>query len=156
MADSALDQRLEETFGTDIGFDATQGEQDVTEEFNGADYNYQIGPQAIREEIERLFITPQGSLVDDPDYGIDLAAIIGQQLDPRVMVGLVRFEVKRALEHPSFRTRFRVKQLQAVWLPSAPNAVYVLGVIEIFGFEGAFWQFGPTALALAQGRQQNG
>lgn len=149
---NTLERRLEETFGADISFDPSQGEQDVVEEFNGADYNYRIGPLAIKEEIERLFITPKGSFVDDPTYGIDLRELIGQQLDPRVVVGLVRFEVKRALEHPSFATRFRVRQLQAVWLPSSPNAVYVLGVIEIFGFEGAFWQFGPTALALAEGR----
>lgn len=144
-----LTARLEETFGLDLGFDATLGQQEVVEAISGADYNYQQGPLALKEEIERLFITPKGSLVDDPTYGIDLD-IVGDTLYPPVAIGMARVAVIDALEHPSFRDRFRVEQLEVDWRSETPNALWVYGVLGVYGFEGAFWQFGPTALQLAQ------
>jgi hypothetical protein len=87
-----LTERLEETFGLDMGFDATLGQQEVVEAISGADYNYQQGPLALKEEIERLFITPKGSLVDDPTYGIDLD-IVGDLLIPPIAIGMARVAV---------------------------------------------------------------
>lgn len=146
-----LTQTLEETFGLDIGFDGEiLGTQSVEEdEISGADLNYQLGPAALKEEIERLFITPKGSCVDDLTYGIDLD-IVGTQIDPRVTTGLCKLAVLDALEHPSFADRFRVTELEVIWTPNAPNAISIWGVIEVFGFEGLFWQFGPVALELAR------
>lgn len=143
--------RLEETFGLDLGFDATLGAQDVVEAISGADYNYQQGPIALKEEIERLFITPKGSCVDDPTYGIDLS-MIGETIFPPVTCGMVRVAVLDALEHPSFRGRFQVEELEVGWSPDSPGAVVVYGVLGVFGFAGVFWQFGPVALQLAQSR----
>lgn len=147
----ALTQRLEETFGLDIGFDGEiLGTQDATEnERSAADLQYQQGPIALKEEIERLFITPKGSCVDDLTYGIDLDQV-GTQIDPRITTGLVRLAVLDGLEHPSFSGRFRVAELEVIWTPNAPNAISIWGVLEVFGFEGDFWQFGPVALALAR------
>lgn len=147
-----LTQVLEETFGLDIGFDGeVLGTQSVEEdEISGADLNYQLGPSALKEEIERLFITPKGSCVDDLTYGIDLD-IVGTQVDPQVSAGLCKLAVLDALEHPSLVNRFRVAELEVIWVPNAPNALSIWGVLEIFGFEGSFWQFGPVALELVRG-----
>lgn len=148
---TVLTQRLEEIFGLDIGFDGEiLGTQDATiEEVTGADLNYQLGPAALKEEIERLFITPKGSCVDDPSYGIDLE-VIGTQVNPLISTGLCRIAVLDAFEHPSFANRFQVAELEVIWTPNAPGAISIWGVLEVFGFEGTFWQFGPVALELAR------
>ena len=148
MADLA--QRLEELFGLDIGFDAEiLGTQDATEANSATDLQYPNGAIALKEEIERVFLTPKGSFVDDPTYGIDLD-VIGTQVDSRVTTGLARIAVLDALEHPSFANRFRVAELEVIWAPEVPNALSIFGVLEVFGFEGAFWEFGPVALELAR------
>ena len=148
MADLA--QHLEERFGLDIGFDAEiLGTQDVTEANSATDFQYPDGAIALKEEIERVFITPKGAFVDDPTYGIDLD-VIGTQVDPRVTTGLARIAVLDALEHPSFADRFRVAELEVIWAPEIAFGISIFGVLEVFGFEGAFWEFGPIALELAR------
>jgi phage baseplate assembly protein W len=86
MAD--LDSTLEAIYGYDIGFDNGTGLVDA--DANATDFNTPMGPLALREELERLFLTPLGSCIDDPTYGIDIDYLIGTQLDPRVSIGLAR------------------------------------------------------------------
>jgi hypothetical protein len=140
---------LEVIYGADLGYDNDPRLSDVVEN-DGADFQYPPpGPLVLAEELERLFITPRGSLVDNPTYGIDWE-VIGTNLDPRVTLGMTRLAVLNALEHPSFASRFRVADLRTDWTPSTPNAVYVWGVLECFGFSGAAFQFGPIALELSR------
>lgn len=140
---------IESLFGSDISFDASPGLTDALANTQGTDLAYQVGVLALREEIERLFMTPKGSLVDDPTYGIDWG-LIGTNFDPRVSLGMARLAALNALQHPSFRTRFRVRQLETDWSFQTPNAIYVYGVLEVFGFRGAAFQFGAIALELAK------
>ncbi len=148
MAD--LDSTLEAIYGYDIGFDNGTGLVDADANANGTDFNTPMGPLALREELERLFLTPLGSCIDDPTYGIDIDYLIGTQLDPRVSIGLARLAVLNALSHPSFASRFRIAELEATWTPEYPNAIFIYGVLECFGFSGAAFQFGPIALELAR------
>jgi len=140
---------IESLFGSDVSFDASPGLTDVLPNAQNTDFLYQEGVLALREEIERLFMTPRGSFVDDPTYGIDWQ-LIGTNFDPRVSLGMARLAALNALRHPSFRTRFRVRQLETDWSFQTPNAIYVYGVLEVFGFRGAAFQFGPIALELAR------
>lgn len=140
------DLLIESIYGLDIGFDNDPRLSDVTEQ--ASDFAYPSGVLALKEEVERLFRTPKGSLIDDLAYGIDWE-VIGTALDPRVTLGMTRLAVLQALEHPSFVSRFRVAELTTDWTPETPSAVYVWGVLECFGFQGASFQFGPIALELA-------
>lgn len=144
------DPLIEAIYGADLGYDNSPRVADVAEQQEGGDFQYpDPGPLVLKEEIERLFITPKGSLVDDPTYGIDWE-VIGTALDPRVTLGMTRLAVLNALEHPSFTSRFRVAELETDWTPETPNAIYIYGVLECFGFSGAAFQFGPIALELAK------
>ncbi|MCD8487904.1 MAG: hypothetical protein LRZ84_14500 [Desertifilum sp.] len=125
---------LESLFGIDIGFDlptgkaATQGTKDVIANVEDTDYKYVKGIVALSEELQRLFdLTPKGSFIDDPTYGIDWE-FIGSPADPRAMCGITKVAVYQALNHPSFRERFRVKALDVRWKPETPNVLYVRGV----------------------------
>jgi hypothetical protein len=142
-----LDPLLEAIYGIDIGFDNDFQTNDATDA--DTDLAYPVGPLALAQEIERLFLTPKGSCIDDPSYGIDWE-VIGTTLDPRVTLGMARLAALQALEHPSFTTRFRVAELVADWTPQTPGAIYIWGVLECFGFKGAAFQFGPIALELAK------
>lgn len=141
------DALLEAIYGVDIGFDNDPGLNDASE--GDQDFAYPLGPLALKEELERLFLTPKGSCIDDPSYGIDWE-VIGTTFDPRVTLGMTRLAVLQALEHPSFAKRFQVAELVTDWTPQTPGAVYVWGVLECFGFQGAAFQFGPVALELAK------
>lgn len=143
-------RNLEQTFGIDLFFDSqfgVRGTKDVGENSTQTDFLYSSGPAALAEELRRLFdLTPRGSFIDDPEYGINWE-FIGQPLDPRVAVGLTKIEVLRALEHPSFKSRFRVRWLDAKWKPNEPTVIRVGGLLELYGFEGVpYVRFGPYAL----------
>lgn len=141
---SSLESSLRHRYGIDIGFDTQHCRDVVTDEH---DYEYVEGLVAIQEELERLFtITPQGSFVDDPDYGLNIDWI-GTSPDPEVATTLARVEIQRALEHPSFATRITLKGLEVTWRSVEPNVLRVQGTIECFGFEGvSLFSFGPYAL----------
>ncbi len=143
MLDS-LQRSLEIRYGIDLAFD-TQKCRDV--EVDGLDFAYARSVECLQEELERLFsLTPQGSFIDDPDYGVNIDWI-GTSPNPDVAVTLARVEIQRALEHPSFSTRMQVKSLEVSWQPTEPNALRVTGTIECFGFEGfPIFSFGPYAL----------
>ena len=152
-----LPTEIESIFGIDIAFDVTtgvQGTKDVLS--NGAefpdaspstDFRYVSGTVALAQELQRLFdLTPLGSLIDAPEYGIDWS-FIGDRNDPRITIPLARVAIRRALEHPSFRDRFRVHSLRVWFDDGTPNALWCRGILEVFGFEGVqYAQWGPTAL----------
>ncbi|MBT9316280.1 hypothetical protein [Leptothoe spongobia] len=130
---SLIEQRLEEIHGLDLAFDAaTNGPQDVL--FLETDFEYATGLNALVQEIYRIFLTPLGSLVDDPGYGIDLS-MIGQANDPRITIGLTRVAFLNALQHSSFQNRFTVAQLDVEYSQNQPNALSVTGRLEVNGFE---------------------
>lgn len=141
---------LEQVYGIDLSFDAQfglQGTKDVRANIVNTDFVYLSGPTALAEELQRLFdLTPKGSCIDDPTYGIDLD-FIGTALDPKVVTGLAKTACLEALQHPSFQSRFRVAGLEVTWNASTPDALTVLGVLELSGFEGVeYARFGPYAL----------
>lgn len=143
-----LDQVLQEIYGIDLSFDAQFGLQGTKDVLAGdGDFAIVSGPMALAEELQRLFdLTPLGSCIDDPTYGIDLD-FIGTAINPPVTCGLVKVAVLNALEHPSFAERFRVADLFVTWNPTSPNAVSVDGVLELYGFESIeLVRFGPYAL----------
>ncbi|MBT9159555.1 MAG: hypothetical protein DDT26_00814 [Dehalococcoidia bacterium] len=128
------DQLLRSIFGIDISFDHAN-QRDVRSNQLGHDFEYVTADQALAEELYRLFdLTPVGSFFDDPSYGLDWEWI-GRPADPRVMVALTKLAVKRALTHPSFRDRFRVLRLDVSWSVDEPTAIFVKGVLGLFGFE---------------------
>lgn len=141
---------LEAIYGIDIAYDNSLRVKDVVGIEGGGDFLYRSGPIALQEELERLFETPKGSCVDDPSYGVDWD-FIGMAQDPRVTIGLARFAALDALEHPDFSSRFRVSELEATWRPETPDAIYIYGVLECFGFDGVAFAFGPIALQLSKG-----
>ncbi|MEO0376645.1 MAG: hypothetical protein AAF329_18900 [Cyanobacteria bacterium P01_A01_bin.17] len=135
MAESLVEQRLLEIHGIDISFDAaTVGPQDVIS--LETDFEYAEGLEALVQEVYRIFITPLGSLVDDPGYGIDLS-MIGMANDPRVTIGLTRVAFLNALQHRSFENRFQVARLDVEFSQNQPNALTVTGFLEVFGYESA-------------------
>lgn len=129
---------LLETHGLDFFYDGSlSGDRDLQP-------NAALHLLALKQELERLFnFTPKGSFIDDPEYGIDLQKLIGSRIDPRVSVADTYIEAKRALEHPSFRDRFRIAFLDAIWIPTQPNVVRILGILEVFGFDNNYVQIGP-------------
>lgn len=143
MLDS-LERSLRHRYGIDIAFDAQSCRDAVADD---ADFVYVDGVTALQEELERLFtVTPGGSFIDDGDYGIN-TDWIGTSQNPEVATTLARVEILRALEHPSFATRFQVRRLEVRWNPQIPNALSVSGVLECFGFEGVpLFSFGPYAI----------
>lgn len=137
------------THGTDLAYDGDLfGLQDVLTASTDVDFAYSVGVQALKEEIERLFLTPKGSCVDDPTYGIDLNLVGTAITDLRVTIGMARVAVLDALEHPSFATRFRVASLDVDWAPSTPNALWIIGRLEVFN--AGVLEFGPYSLELGQ------
>jgi hypothetical protein len=141
---------LESVFGIDLFFDArfgVKGSKDVASNPEDTDYQYTAGPLALAEELQRLFdLTPLGSCIDDLSYGINLD-FIGQPLDPKVACALARVEALRALTHPSFKSRFRVRRLETDWTPDTPNAILIGGILELYGFRNVpYVRFGPYAL----------
>ncbi|MBD2019359.1 hypothetical protein H6F43_04070 [Leptolyngbya sp. FACHB-36] len=139
---------LESIFGIDLAFDASlRGSKDVAANVDNTDFLYSPSIVSLKEEIERLFnLTPRGSFLDDPDYGLDLDWI-GQPLNPQVAVGLAKVECLRALTHPDFATRFRVRDLAVRWNPTEPNALRIEGLLEVYGFEEVpLVRFGPYVL----------
>lgn len=139
-----LEKSLRDRYGIDIGFDAGHCRDVVVGEH---DFEYVEGLVTLQEELERLFsITPQGSFVDDPDYGLNMDWI-GTSVNPEVATTLARVEIQRALEHPSFATRMQLKGLEVAWNSTEPNVLRITGTIECFGFEGVdLFSFGPYAL----------
>lgn len=129
---------LLETHGIDLFYDGTlSGSRDIQPKTA-------LHVLALKQELERLFnFTPKGSFIDDPEYGVDLQRLIGTRLDPRVSVADAYLEAKRALEHPSFRDRFRIAFLDTIWIPTQPNVIRILGILEVFGFESSYVQIGP-------------
>lgn len=143
-------QNLELIYGTDISFDVrfgVKGTKDVVANAANTDFKYVVGPEALAEELQRLFdLTPLGSCIDDPSYGIDLD-FIGMPLDPEVGAGLARVACLKALEHPSFASRFYVESLDVSWSPNTPNALTVEGALKLYGFEKIpLVRFGPYLL----------
>ena len=142
MTDPILD--LEITHGIDISFDTQfglKGTKDVVA--TDSDFVYSFGAVALAEELQRLFdLTPRGSCVDDPEYGIDLD-FIGTR-NGVAAAGLARIACLQALRHPSFASRFRVRKLDVIFSPDEPNALRINGVLQVFGFEGIeLYRFGP-------------
>jgi hypothetical protein len=139
-----LEKSLRDRYGIDIGFDTQHCRDVVTDD---ADFQYAEGLVALQEELERLFtITPQGSFVDDPEYGLN-TDWIGTSPNPEVATTLARVEIQRALEHPSFASRMQLRGLEVAWDSTQPNVLTANGVIECFGFEGVdLFSFGPYAL----------
>ncbi|GEM_PF-7004385 len=141
-------QILESIHGIDLSFDArfgVQGSKDVVPNFAGNDFAYAAGPVSLAQELQRLFdLTPVGSFIDDPTYGINLHPFIGKRLNPPVAIALCKTEVLRALKHPHFLSRFRVRSLNVLWNPEVSRALEVRGVLEVYGFSNvAYVQFGP-------------
>ena len=150
MSENPILLQLESTFGIDLAFDVAtgvQGTKDVLENNSGDDFAYVGTTEALAQELQRLFdLTPVGSFIDDPTYGIDWG-FIGDRNDPRITIPLARVAIMRALEHPSFASRFRVKRLDVWFEPQTPNALWCRGVLEVFGFDGVqLSQWGPVAL----------
>lgn len=141
---SNLEASLRRRYGIDIGFDTQHCRDAIAGE---TDFEYVEGLVALQEELERLFtITPQGSFIDDPEYGLKMDWI-GTSPDPEVATTLARVEIQRALEHPSFATRLSLQYLEVSWDALEPNVLRVNGTIECFGFEGVdLFSFGPYAL----------
>jgi hypothetical protein len=138
---------LETVHGIDLSFSVhtgVRGSKDVL--YTDSDFRYSPSLVALCEELQRLFdLTPIGSFIDDPTYGIDWN--IGEALDPRVHVALTRLACLRALQHPSFKSRLQVKKMDAWWDSNSPNAIFVKGTLEVYGFENIqFLNFGPYAL----------
>lgn len=143
----SLQAHLESIYGIDIAFDArpgVRGTKDAVPNLADSDFAYVSGPGALAQELQRLFdLTPKGSCIDDPSYGIDWD-MIGTPVDPRVTVALAKAAIYQALQHPSFAGRFRVAWLDVQWRQSEPNALRCLGILECFGFEGIeYVRFGP-------------
>jgi phage baseplate assembly protein W len=151
MATNSTDfQNLETIYGIDVSFDVLfglKGTKDVQANEANTDFQYVSGPQALAQELQRLFdLTPLGSCIDDPDYGIDLD-FIGTPLDPGVAAGLTRIACLWALNHPSFASRFRVDSLEVSWDPNVPNALSIDGTLQLYGFEEIpLVRFGPYVL----------
>lgn len=128
------DQLLRNIYGIDIGFDHVETKDTRTNQM-GDDFEYVGEEQALAEELYRLFdLTPKGSFFDDPSYGVDWEWI-GRPVELPVMLTLTKLEVMRALKHPSFRDRFKVLRLDCVWTAEQPNAIYLRGILGLFGFE---------------------
>lgn len=56
------------------------------------------GVELVAEAIYRRLITPRGRLIDDPSYGLDVRALLGQALTDRglsAIPGIIRGEVKK-------------------------------------------------------------
>jgi hypothetical protein len=146
---------LESTYGIDLAFDVitgVQGTKDVLDnrQFQADpsnDFRYTRGTEALAQELQRLFdLTPIGSLIDDPGYGIDWG-FIGDRNDPTITIPLARVAIRKALEHPSFSSRFRVASLEVWFDVETPNALWSKGILECFGFSGVqHAQWGPLAL----------
>ena len=137
----ALARRLENIYGIDLFFDDRT--RDVLEDESETNFRYVSGPQALAQELQRMFdLTPRGAIVDDLAYGIDWP--IGEAItDPRVMVARVQILVLHALKHSSFKDRFKVRDVQCGWTPKYPTTVYVKGILQIFGYESELVKFGP-------------
>lgn len=149
-----LQLRLDAIYGLDIGFDVrfgVRGTKDAVVNAQGNDFEYVSGIAALAQELQRLFdLTPRGSFIDDPEYGVDLD-FIGTQNDPRITVGLAKVAVLRALQHPSFADRFQVRSLEVTFNPQEDTALRVNGVLEVFGFEGVdLVRFGDYGLRIVQ------
>jgi hypothetical protein len=140
----ALAERLESIYGIDLFFD--QGTKDVPENESETNFQYVSGPQALAQELQRMFdLTPRGAFLDDLTYGIDWP--IGETIvDPRVMIGRVQILVLQALRHPSFNDRFKVRDVKCGWTPKHPTAIYVQGILQLFGYEDALVRFGPFSV----------
>lgn len=124
-------------YGIDLDHDgsfAPDAIRDVASTEAG-DPQWLSGLIVLQQELERLFhLTPKGSLVDDPTYGINWP--IGEPiLDVQAKVGLVQSAVGEALRHPSFRERFSVRACRGFWLPSTPTSIYVIIELELFHFQ---------------------
>jgi hypothetical protein len=55
-------------------------------------------PAAIVEAVIRRFTTPRGSLIDDPDYGLDIRSVLNRgmtQRDLRALAGALRGEAQK-------------------------------------------------------------
>lgn len=147
MSGKDIEQRLLDIYGIDLSFDArpgVQGSKDVVANGAGDDFAYVPGPGALAQELQRLFdLTPVGSFIDDPTYGIDWS-LIGTAIEPRVATALAKLAIVRALSHPSFEGRCRLTWVDVWWQPSEPNALRCVGVLQCFGFEGIeYVRFGP-------------
>lgn len=146
--DKGLLTTLECLHGVDIAFDVSTGVRGTKDvKFTENDFVYSSGPVALAEELQRLFdLTPRGSLIDDPSYGIDWEWI-GKQADPDIACAMTRLAVIRALSHPDFRSRFRIHRVDCEWRQEDPNVLRVKGMLEVYGFESiGMFEFGPYAL----------
>lgn len=129
-----------EIHGSDIAFDAaTNGPQDVI--VSETDFEYADAVEALIDEIYRIFITPVGSFVDDPTYGIDLS-MLGMANDLRVTIGLTRVAFLNALQHRSFQGRFTVARLDVEYDQNQPNALSVTGLLEVAGYDAIEFSYG--------------
>jgi hypothetical protein len=117
------------TLHLDYGYSYTL--KDCDERRDRRDIRYTDGAYQLAEELRRLFdFTPKGSLIDDPTYGVDFG-FLGTTQDPKVAIALAKLACYNALLHPSFRDRFTIKSLDVQWYPSTPNALYVVGNLEL-------------------------
>lgn len=127
-----LTTTLENIYGIDLSFDALRIKDLPADP---TDFQYVSGVQCLAQELQRLFdLTPLGSCIDDPTYGIDWD-FIGTPNDPRITVGLAKVAILRGLQHPSFDGRLKVRSLSVEFSPSEPNALRVSGVLDCYGFE---------------------
>lgn len=136
---SSLNDRLLSVFGIDLAFEVStgaQGRKDAVETRSGDGLEAVGGPQALAQELQRLFdLTPVASFPDDLGYGIDWS-FLGTAINPPVTCALARVAVLKALQHPSFQSRFKVEWVGANWYPHSPDAIYITAVLELFGYEG--------------------
>lgn len=130
---------LETIYGIDLSFDVrtgVQGSKDVVVNGQGNDFAYVSGVVALAQELQRLFdLTEPGSFVDDSGYGIEWP--IGQSNDPRVTIALTKLAIVRAMGHPSFVGRCKLRYLDVQFSPQEPNALRVGGIVQCVGFEGS-------------------
>jgi len=84
---------------TDYGYDLTTYAQGIQGGAGGLDPAFRVisGPRVVVEAIVRRWTTPRGSLITDPNAGIDLRAFIGQGVTQNNVRLIAPFLVREAM-----------------------------------------------------------
>jgi len=72
----------------------------------GLDPDFRIisGPRVVAESVARLWLTPRGSLITDPDAGVDLRELLGAEIDDAVLANWRAKLVIEAKRDPRVKT----------------------------------------------------
>lgn len=137
---------VDPVYGLDIAFDLgfqPSSRKDIFESPDGDDVATIMGEAALAQELQRMFdLTPIGSFVDDPSYGCDWGVIGTSMMNVQIAIATTRIGVLRALSHPSFKERFKVRSLVCTWNPSEPGTIRVNGVLRLLGQNTGLYSFG--------------